>query len=318
MAVSNQLATHLGDDLWLLDTYFQGVQGVIASYLLTGPGGLALIDVGSAATVDGLLAAVRASGHDPAAIEHIVLTHIHLDHAGAAGSLVQRLPNARVYVHRLGSAHLIEPTKLLSSAQRIYGDRMRELWGDVEAVPADRIVVLEDEAELHVGRRNLRALYTPGHAVHHVALHDPTRRTLFAGDVAGVRLQGVDFVRPPTPPPDLSLEDWSASIARIAHLDLDELYLAHFGPVRPVRAHLTELQARLEDWGTLMLAGMRAGKDDHALAADLARHADAAILRAASTPAHDVLRRYEIATNYLMSAQGYVRYYRKHHPEVLT
>src|SRR5262249_17863803 len=154
MVGTNQLAVQLGDDLWLLDTYFQGVRGVIASYLLTGPGGHALIDAGSAATVDHLLAAVRESGHDPAAVEHIVLTHIHLDHAGAAGSLVRRLPNARVYVHRLGAAHLIEPTKLLSSAQRIYGDRMRELWGDIEAVPADRIVVVEDLTELQVGGRH--------------------------------------------------------------------------------------------------------------------------------------------------------------------
>jgi glyoxylase-like metal-dependent hydrolase (beta-lactamase superfamily II) len=318
--VANTLATRLDEDLWLLDTCFQGVQGVIASYLLVGPGGLALVDVGAAGTVEQLFGAVHAAGHDPEAIQQIVLTHIHLDHAGASGTIVRRLPRARVYVHRRGAEHLVDPARLLSSAQRIYGERMRELWGDIEPVPADRLVVIDEGAELHVGGRALRALYTPGHAVHHVAYHDGQRSTLFAGDVAGVRLAGVDFVRPPTPPPDLSLEEWFASLDRLAGLGLKEMYLAHFGPSRNVNAHFEELRARLVNWGRLMLAGMRAGEDDEALAADLARAGDELIVRAARGPREpdDVLARYEIATNYRMSAQGYVRYYRKHHPELLA
>ncbi len=318
MTVSHPTAIQLSADLWLVDTYFQGVHGVIASYLLTGSRGLALVDVGSAATVEALLDGVRAAGHDPREIEHLVLTHVHLDHAGAAGALVRRLPEARVYVHRLGAPHLIEPSRLLDSARRIYGDRMDELWGDIEPVPEDRIVEVDEGSELRVGGRVLRALYTPGHAVHHVAYHDRDSRTLFAGDVAGVRLEGIDFVRPPTPPPDLSLEDWSASIERLSSLGLDEIYLAHFGPSRYVDQHLSELRGRLAEWGRLMLTGMRAGKTDSELAGDLARHSDPMIGTAGGGQAEDTVRRYEIATNYLMSAQGYVRYYRKHHPELLT
>src|SRR6266849_2118074 len=154
-------ASQLADDLWLLDTLFQGKSGVIASYLLAGPHGLALVDVGSGATVENLLAAVRASGHEPAAIEHLLITHVHLDHAGAAGALVRQLPRARVYVHRIGAPHLRDPEKLVSSAQRIYGDHMRALWGDIEPVPAERLLVLEDGDQLRVGARRLRVLYTP-------------------------------------------------------------------------------------------------------------------------------------------------------------
>lgn len=279
---------------------------------------MALVDVGSAASLDMLLAGVRGAGFDPADITHLLLTHIHLDHAGAAGPLVRRLPRAQVFVHRLGAPHLVNPEKLVSSARRIYGDQMRALWGDMEPVPAQRITILDDGDVVRVGARTLHVLYTPGHAVHHVAYHDADRSAMFPGDVAGVHLQGVDFVRPPTPPPDLNLEDWSVSLDRLEALRPDVLYLPHFGPTRTVRPHLGQLREHLREWGELMLAGIRAGKTDDELAADLARSADPAVKRTAHIDREMAVRRYELATNYLMSAQGYVRYYRKHHPELLA
>ncbi|HEY7973909.1 MAG TPA: MBL fold metallo-hydrolase, partial [Ktedonobacterales bacterium] len=195
----------LAPDLWLLDTLFQGVPGVIASYLLTGPNGLALVDVGSAVTLDTLLADIRATGHQPEEIEHILLTHIHLDHAGATGSLLRHAPQARVYVHHIGAPHLINPDKLIESASRIYGDQLQRLWGQMLPVPEDRITLLDEGVEAQAGARTLRALYTPGHAIHHVAFYDATHAEIFPGDVAGVRLEDIDYVRPPTPPPDLNL-----------------------------------------------------------------------------------------------------------------
>lgn len=312
-------AVQLDDDLWLLDTYYQDEPGVIASYLLTGRAGLGLVDVGSGATVEHVLAGVRAAGFDPHDIQHLVLTHIHLDHAGAAGTLTRLLPHAQVYVHRIGAPHLIDPSKLLSSAQRIYGDRMQTLWGNMEPVPAERITILDDGADLAVGDRSLHALYTPGHAVHHLAFHDDAHAAVFAGDVAGVRLQGMGFVRPPTPPPDLDLEEWNASLDRLAALDLRTLYLPHFGPTGDIPAHFEQLRKRLADWGQVLLPGIRSGKTDEALAADLAAHTDPEIARLAAADAtEEAVHRYELATNYLMSAQGYVRYYRKLHPELLA
>jgi glyoxylase-like metal-dependent hydrolase (beta-lactamase superfamily II) len=313
------VARQLADDLWIVDTQFQGERDIIASYLLAGESGLALVDVGSAASMAELLAGVRAAGFDPADITSLVLTHIHLDHAGATGPLVHALPHARVYVHRIGAPHLIDPSKLISSATRIYGDQMETLWGWMEPVPAERLIIVDDGDEIQAGARTLRALYTPGHAIHHIALHDEARNVVFPGDVAGVSIQGVDFVRPPTPPPDLSLEDWDASISRLEALSPAKLYLPHFGEVSSTPQHFADLRRRLHEWGELALAGLRAGKDDVAIAADFARVADPQIARlaSASDDSEAAVRHYELATNYLMSAQGYMRYYRKHHPELL-
>lgn len=308
----------LADDLWVLDTLFQGESGVIASYLLTGPDGHALVDVGSAATIPALLAAIRAAGVQPEEIKHILLTHIHLDHAGATGALLPEMPEAEVYVHPIGVAHLVNPSKLIASATRIYGDRMEALWGRMEAVPASRMHALEDGSNLRVGSRTLRAVYTPGHAIHHMAYVDAARHEVFAGDAAGVRLQGIDYTRPPTPPPDLHLEDWAASIQRLKAVRPEVLYLAHYGPTTAVARHLEALEQRLYGWGELLLPGIRQGQPDERLARTLAAVSDPELAAQAPEHSEDAIRRYEVATNYLMSAQGYVRYYRKHHPELLA
>lgn len=310
----------LAPDLWLLDTLFQGSPSVIASYLLTGPDGLALVDVGSAVTLETLLASIRATGHQPEDIAHILLTHIHLDHAGATGPLLRHTPQARVYVHHIGAPHLINPTKLIESASRIYGDKMQQLWGEMLPVPEERITLLDEGVEARVGQRTLRALYTPGHAIHHVAFHDAANAIVFPGDVAGVRLEDVDYVRPPTPPPDLNLEDWAASIERLRALRPETLYLPHFGPATGQERHFTELRERLFAWGDIVARGMRQGENDAQIADDLAAAADPEVAReatAAGDPAEEV-QRYELASNYLMSAQGYMRYYKKTHPEALA
>jgi glyoxylase-like metal-dependent hydrolase (beta-lactamase superfamily II) len=307
-------ARNIDDRLWLIDTYHQGQPGVVGSYLLDGPHGLGLVDVGSGATVDNLLAGVRAAGFDPLHIERILLTHIHLDHAGAAGALVAALPRAQVYVHRLGAPHLIDPTRLVRSATRIYGERMAALWGQIIPVLAERISVIDEGDEIAVGGSLLRVLYTPGHAVHHVAFLDARAGYLFPGDVAGVRLEDPPLVRPPTPPPDLNLEDWYASLDRILALHPRRLFLPHFGPVDEVETHIAELRELLRVWGDLALKEIRAGRDAAEIASafaegDLARRS---ALRDAAAA-----RRYETAANYLMSAQGYMRYFQTQHPEML-
>jgi glyoxylase-like metal-dependent hydrolase (beta-lactamase superfamily II) len=307
-------ARRLDDYLWVIDTYHQGQPGVVASYLLHGRHGLGLVDVGSGATVDNLLAGVRAAGFDPLEIDRILLTHIHLDHAGATGALVARLPRAQVYVHRLGAAHLIDPTRLVRSATRIYGARMSALWGEIAPVPQERLHVVDDGDQIAVGPSELRVLYTPGHAVHHVAFHDERLNHLFPGDVAGVRLEDPPLVRPPTPPPDLNLEDWYVSLDRILSLHPQRMFLPHFGPVDEADAHIAELRERLRLWSDLALADLRAGLDAEGIAgtftaSDLARLAELAD--------HTAARRYELAANYLMSAQGYVRYYQTQHPDLL-
>jgi glyoxylase-like metal-dependent hydrolase (beta-lactamase superfamily II) len=308
-------AHQLDDHVWLIDTLHQGQPGVVASYLLDGPHGPGLVDVGSGATFENLLAGVRAAGCDPLRIERIILTHIHLDHAGATGALVQALPRARVYVHRLGAPHLIDPSRLVRSARRIYGERMSELWGEIIPVPPERITVVDEGDVIAVGPGMMRVFYTPGHAVHHVAPFDERHGYLFPGDVAGVRLEDPPLVRPPTPPPDLSLEDWYASLDRILALHPRRLFLPHFGAVDAIDAHIAQLRERLRDWGDLALADMRAHLDAESIARTFA---ESDVERLAELRDPDAARRYEIAANYLMSAQGYVRYFQTQHPEMLV
>jgi glyoxylase-like metal-dependent hydrolase (beta-lactamase superfamily II) len=307
----------LDDGLFLIDLLFQDTPGVIAAYLLAGPGDdLALIETGPGSTLPALLDGIRAAGYDPAAITKLIVTHIHLDHAGAAGLLIERLPRAVLYVHELGAAHMIDPSKLLSSAQRIYGDNMDRLWGTFLPVPADRLVVVKDGDHLTAGGRDLEALYTPGHASHHLAYYDRERGGhVFTGDVAGVRLQGYNYVRPPTPPPDLDLGLWNASIDRLMALDPlpAALYLTHFGPFTDAPRHLHELRTRLEIWGGIVQAAMRAGEDRAQVIRTLALAGTPALRLQAD---EEIIARYELAGSYEMSVDGYIRYFRKTDPDL--
>ncbi len=259
------------------------------------------------------LAAIRESGLDPADVTHLILTHIHLDHAGMTGSLLRHMPKATVYVHSKGAPHLLDTSKVIASAERIYGERMEELWGTIESVPQERLKVIEDGDVLNIAGRRLEVHYTPGHAVHHVIFFDVHSGELFAGDVAGVRLQGIDYVRPPTPPPDLDIEAWSTSIDKIKKLRPDVLYLAHFGPTKNVTSHLERLREKLYSWGDFVLVAMRDGKNEEEITEMLIKHTQPELQRATSDE-HEIAR-YEIATNYVMTVQGYMRYWRKKHPE---
>jgi glyoxylase-like metal-dependent hydrolase (beta-lactamase superfamily II) len=225
------------------------------------------------------------------------------------------MPNARVYVHSLGARHLIDPSRLISSASLIYGDRMKLLWGDIEPVPAERVQRIGEGDVLSVADRQLEVHYTPGHAIHHVAFYDARTRELFAGDVAGVRLPGVDYIRPPTPPPDIDLEAWSASLNRVRQLRPNVINLAHFGPTHDVDRHLDRLEKALYVWGDFVLEAMRAGKSEAEIIMLVIEKTQPELERIARDP-HSV-QRYEIAANYAMSVQGYMRYWRKLHPERL-
>lgn len=321
-ARSAKLARRLDDDLWVLDTLHLGEPRVVASYLLAGAEGVALVDVGAAATAATLLDAIRVAGREPAEVTAIVLTHIHLDHAGATGTLLAHMPRARVYVHPLGAPHLADPSRLVSSAARIYGEKMESWFGTMLPVPEERIETLDDGARITAGGRSLVALHTPGHAVHHIAYHDAERGVAFPGDVAGVRIEGSPYVRPPTPPPDLNLEDWAASITRLRGLGLTRLYLPHFGIAEGLEAHWDQLGTQLDAWGEFVLARMRRGLGTDAITAELAAHEDPAIERLGEqgeAGGGEALRKqYEHATNYRMTVQGYERYYRKVRPDLLS
>ncbi len=201
-----------------------------------------LVDPGPGSCLETLLAELGA--WRPRAL---LLTHIHLDHAGAAGALARRWPELEVLVHERGAPHLAAPDRLIESARRLYGDRMDELWGAIEPVPAERLRVVRG------GERVLgfRVADTPGHASHHVAyLHEATGRA-FVGDVGGVRIPPADFTVPPTPPPDIDVDAWHQSLATIAAWRPSSLGLTHFGAVEEVDAQLAAVGERLDRWAEL-------------------------------------------------------------------
>jgi glyoxylase-like metal-dependent hydrolase (beta-lactamase superfamily II) len=302
-------ARQLDSDLWVLDLNFQGSEGVIASYLLTSDEGHTLIETGPGSTLRGLEQAVEHAGAHLEDVTQLVVTHIHLDHAGAAGALLRGLPDARLFVHPVGAPHMIDPSKLLASATRIYGERMDALWGAFVPCPADRVVALADGAELTCGEQTLRALHTPGHANHHIAYHDPERHTVFTGDVAGVRLNAARYVRPPTPPPDIDVEAWHASVDRIRAAQPRALDLTHFGRFDDPARHLDDLLRVLDKWAARVAEWLTEGIPTELMVRKLKDASDAALLAESGDPW--LAGAYELASPSGMTVDGLVRYLKR-------
>jgi glyoxylase-like metal-dependent hydrolase (beta-lactamase superfamily II) len=233
----------------LIDLCHLGHERVIGSWLV----GDVLIDPGPESCLEKLLAGL--DGREPRAI---ALTHIHLDHAGATGALVKRFPDAEVWVHERGARHLIDPSKLLASAGRLYGDDMQRLWGEVLPVPAERVRQLTGDETLPTpfgAHGGLRVAYTPGHASHHVSYLHEESGTVFCGDVGGVRIAQQAPVLAPTPPPDIDMPAWRASLERIEGWQPSALVPTHFGRYEDVAEHLAQLRERLDEWERLAAAG---------------------------------------------------------------
>jgi glyoxylase-like metal-dependent hydrolase (beta-lactamase superfamily II) len=224
-----------------IDLQFRGSPRVIATAILSGTDGVTLIDPGPTSCLPVLEAGLRDQGLSLRDVRSLLLTHIHLDHAGAAGTIAERVPGLHVYVHERGAPHMIDPVKLLASATRLYGDRMDLLWGAFLPVPADRVRVLKGGERLELAGTAIRVAYTPGHAKHHVSYLDEHDGMAYVGDTAGVRVSG-DFLIAPTPPPDIDIEAWQQSLDIIDEWQPVSLFLTHFGPITPARAHLARFR----------------------------------------------------------------------------
>jgi len=224
-----------------IDLHHQGAERVIGSYLLETGAGPALFDCGPSSCVDRLKEGLRARGLELTDLRHLLLSHIHLDHAGAAGVLVREHPALQVHVSDIGAPHLVDPTRLEASARRLYGDTFDVLWGELAPVPQENVHVVGDRVA------GLGCFPTPGHARHHVSYLDEDG-TLYAGDAAGVRIPPHRLVLPPTPPPDFDLEVWNRTLDEIERRNPKRLALIHFGVADDPGRHLAELRARLADW----------------------------------------------------------------------
>ena len=223
-----------------IDLVHAGNPRTIGAYLLDTAGGLALHDCGPSSCIDALKDGLAERGHELRDVSHLLLSHIHLDHAGAAGTLVREHPELQVHVSAIGAPHLVDPSRLERSARRLYGDAFDDLWGELAPVP---------EQNVHVaGERvlDLECFPAPGHASHHVCYFDGG--TLYAGDAAGVRIQPHRSVLPPTPPPDADVEAWYRTLEQIERREPRRLALIHFGVADDVSRHLAELRRRLDKW----------------------------------------------------------------------
>ena len=232
----------------LIDLRHQGAARVIGSYLLDTEEGPALFDCGPSTTVEALRAGLDENGLKLTDVRHLLLSHIHLDHGGAAGVLVREHPALQVHVSEVGAPHLVDPSRLERSARRLYGDTFETLWGELAPVP---------QSNLHVvGARvvGLDSFPTPGHASHHVSYLDRDG-TLYAGDAAGVRIQPGRYVLPPTPPPDLDVERWQRTIDEIERREPERLALIHFGVAHDPPRHLLDLRLELYDWAEFVQGG---------------------------------------------------------------
>ncbi|HUN21742.1 MAG TPA: MBL fold metallo-hydrolase [Anaerolineales bacterium] len=297
--------------LHTIDHHFLNAPHFIASYLLEGKDGLVLIEAGPSSTLPTLLAGIRALGFDPAEVRNVLLTHIHLDHAGSAGWWAAQ--GAQIWVHPLGAPHLVEPERLMSSAGRIYGEHMHRLWGEMRPIPAEKITTLADGERFTIGGHTFTALDTPGHARHHLVylLGD----VAFTGDAAGERTLGEPFLTLPTPPPEFSLADWQATTDRLRQLSLSAIYLTHFGKTDFPQVHFEEQASLLQRCSEFMREQVLAGKSR---AEAVQAYVDWNIGRASDPSlAQRGLMDYGTIFPYAMSTDGLLRYWQRQlHPKV--
>ena len=256
------MATEIADGVIEIDTLLGGWERITAGYLLTGEAPV-LVETGSQSSVCTLLAALESLGVGPEDLAGVIVTHIHLDHAGGVGDVARAFPKAKVYVHEKGARHLEDPSRLIDSASRVYGELLDSLYGRLDPTPNERIRVLEDLDEVEISpSRRLIAIDSPGHAKHHLGIQDSQSGLLFCGDAVGVRLPDAGVLRPSTPPPDFDLDLALGSLERFSSRSPSGLCLAHYGlvPLDPLDV-LAEAGDTLRSWASEAERAWRDGED---------------------------------------------------------
>ena len=291
-----------------IDLRWAGHPRSIASALLSFGGAFALLDPGPSSTLANLREQLGSCGVAIEDLEALFLTHIHLDHAGCCGALVRENPSLRVYVHSRGAPHMADPSRLLDSARRLYGDAMESLYGEFLPVPQANLIILEGGETLSIGSRKLSVLYTPGHASHHVTYFEPQEGVAFVGDTAGICVEGHPFILPATPPPDINLELWNTSLDSIAALNPNRLFLTHFGFSDHPALHIASYRERLLRWSE-MVARILSGEKDDFRASQAFIHAIAEEAKASLTA--EEVAHYLFNGGLHLSWLGLARYHRK-------
>ncbi|MCA1710440.1 MAG: MBL fold metallo-hydrolase [Actinobacteria bacterium] len=298
--------TPLGAEVHLIDTQMGGYDGITAAYLIRSDRP-ALVETGAALSAPLVVQQLGELGIGPDELATIVVTHIHLDHAGGVGDLARAFPNAEVVVHERGARHLVSPERLLASARRVYGEVLDTVFGELRPTPVDRVRALGDTGEVDLGGgRRLTSTWSPGHASHHVGLLDSATGDLYVGDAAGIYVPEADLVRPATPPPDFDLPVALASLEAFRDLQPTRLLFSHYGPNTEVDTTLDRSAEELELWVELARDTRRQGMDlDHAVAAvrDRTRERYAAV---ESDP--QLREKYEALNGYEANLVGILRW----------
>ena len=296
----------------VLDTHQLGTSGIVAATALETNDGLALFDTGPESTFDNVAAELGEIGFMPTDVRHVFLSHIHFDHAGAAWRFAEL--GATIYLHPRGALHLIDPAKLIVSAERLFGGDMRRLWGRIAPVPERNVRILHDGDRVRLPPFEIRAIETPGHASHHHVY--VWENNLFGGDIAGVRL-GHGPPVPPFVPPELHIESWLESLEKIRAANPAKLYVPHFGLVQDsVPAHLDAMEERVRRWSAWFLDRIRSGADEQQLIREFAEYEKADLLTGGAN--ETLARDYETADPSYMAIPAAFRYWRKYHPEQLA
>jgi len=290
-----------------IDLQFRGSDRVIATAVMIGPDGVTLVDPGPTSCLPVLEDGLRQRGLTLRDVRALLLTHIHLDHAGSAGSIVERVPAIQVHVHERGATHMIDPAKLLASATRLYGDQMDTLWGAFMPVPPANIHALQGGERIAAAGTTLRVAYTPGHAKHHVSYLDETAGVAYVGDTGGIRVSG-DYLIAPTPPPDIDLASWRESLAVIEAWQPVSLFLTHFGVVTGAKAHLARFRETLTAQAEAVRQSLSAGSTDEERTRVFVEQMRREVRQA--MPEHEA-RATELAAPFDQLWQGLARYWQK-------
>jgi glyoxylase-like metal-dependent hydrolase (beta-lactamase superfamily II) len=296
-----------------IDTFYGGRERYTAAYLLAAERPT-LVETGPTTSVEPVVAGLERLGVGAEDLANIVVTHIHLDHAGGVGRLRRRFPRATVFVHERGARHLADPARLVASATRLYGEtQMRSLFGPVDPVPEGRLRALSDGERIDLGGRNLLTDYTPGHASHQVALTDSATGAVFTGDALGVHVPDLPVLRPATPPPDVDVEAGVASIERIRERARSVLLFAHFGPIAEVDRICDLAVTRLRGWADAVRDELRRTEDPDVIAARLRQEArrDIETGAEASLDLEALEDRLRLLSSVRMNALGLIRYWQK-------
>ena len=290
----------------IIDLNFLGHTNSIASFLIETDSGPILIETGPASTLPSLQEGIRKTGYQPEDIKKVFITHIHLDHAGAAWWFAQK--GAQIYLHPSGVFHLADPSKLYNSAKRIYkdDDDMKRLWGDLLPIDPTQLIAVEEEEVIDLNDLKIKAHHTPGHAMHHIAWQ--IENYLFTGDVAGVKINDGP-VQAPCPPPDINLEDWKKSLKKIKDLKLDALYLTHYGKVEDITQHLDLVQEALDDWAMWVKEEWKTGNNPELITEKFKNYVRSQLVN--SGVGEEGLNQYEAANPAWMSVAGLIRYWNK-------